>query len=749
MVVMNFQKSTIMILLLFLILLTINQVALSAQDDAPDIYIDGQNRTGELDPIRSNGAVLVRSKALAESIGAKLNWLGSINTLSMTKNSKTVKMMVESPYIQINSRAIRTDSPMIIKKNYTYIPFTDIMDVFGYLIEYEKYNNSYFLFKPESHLKEITWGPDRQSLVLKMDNIAPYRLRLTDDPKKMIIEIEKAALNNNFKDKISDQNYYLKSKRIENQATLQIVLTSKYPLPINSDEVISEENGNLLIQFMPQIASISWQKDNTLEIKANGDIKKPEVSFLEEPRRMVLDIPDVLLSEFKKDLSENQWIKDVRVSQFQFEPTILRVVLDLKEKKYLNIVNQDDKDKIVLTPAHHARIFDLAYKDHQIVFKTDAPIEPDLFTLQNPSRLVVNLVNTYREDDVADEIKVKENIVKKIRVGRFESQIVRIVADLSEMTAYKWDQEQYSKDIYIHKISFANKFDNIELLDQNQYTNININVSGKVNYEVKKFSFPHRLVVDISGEEITPDDVNLPKPVGIIEDVRMGRFELDNETVTRVVFELKEYFNHNVVSDNPDNKINIALAKSPIQSENNLIVLDAGHGGFDPGAVSKNNLQEKTVNLKIVKELEKILKTRGFEVELTRSDDSFISLSKRVKIANDNGARLFISVHNNSSSKDTSEGSETFVAPDKTGDSLLLAENIQRQLIDRLKLVDRGVKKEHLYVVKYTKMPAVLVEVAFLSNAEEEKLLSKSEFITKAAQAISEGIFDYFEKFND
>src|SRR6056297_823146 len=740
---MNLKKHTI--IFLFLILILGSQAVLSA--DMPKIYINGQNSTAKLNPVKSNGAILVRSKALANSIGARLKWLGSINTLSMTKNGKTVKMMVESPYIQIDSRTIRTESPMVIKDNYTYIPFTDIMDVFGFLIEYDRISNSYYLFKPESQLKEIVWGPNRQSLILKMNNIAPYRLRLTDDPKKLIIEIEKAAVAENFQDKVSDKNYYLKSRRIENQATLQIVLTSKFPLPINSDEVISEENGNLLIQFMPQIASINWQKDNTLEIKTNGAINKPEVSFLEDPRRMVLDIPGVLLSEFEKKLDENKWIKDVRVSQFQFEPTVLRVVLDLKEDKYLNIVNQDE-EKIVLKPARRARVFDLDYKNHQIIFKTDAPIEPDMFTLEEPDRLVVNLFNTYREDNMADEIEIKENNVKKLRVGRFDSQIVRIVADLNELNSYKWEQEQYSKNIYIHRISFANKFDDIELLDQNMYTNININVSGKVQYEVKKFSYPHRLVVDISGKEITPDEVKLPKPVGIIKEMRMGRFELDDEIVTRVVFELSKYFNHNIISDNPDNKINIALAKSEIQSENNLIVLDAGHGGFDPGAVGKN-LQEKEVNLKIVDRLESILKSHGFKVKLTRKDDTFISLNRRVKMANNDGARLFISIHNNSSNKRTSEGTETFIAPNKTGDSMFLAENIQKELISKLGLVNRGVKKEHLYVIKYTEMPSVLVEVAFLSNPTEEKLLGDGKFIKDAAEAISQGLFNYFDKFKD
>src|SRR6056297_2979286 len=689
MMVMSNKK--FIIILLFLIILIATQTTLAT------------NIPEKLDPIRSNGAVLVRSLALADSLEAELKWLGDINTLNITKEDKTVKMMVESPYIQINSTTIRTESPMVIKDNNTYIPFTGIMNVFGFLIEYDKISNSYYLFKPQSFLKEVTWGPNRQSLVLKMDNIAPYRLKLTDDPKKLIVEIEKAALEADFKDNVSDKNYYFTNKRIENQATLQLVITSKYPLPINSDEVISEENGNLLIRFMPQITSINWQKEGSLEIQANGSVNKPEVSFLEEPRRMVLDIPDLLLSEFEKNLDENEWIKDVRVSQFQFEPTILRIVLDLEEEKYLNIVQQQDSKKIVLKPVQRARIFDLKYEDHQIVFKTDAPVEPDLFTLEDPARLVINLFNTYREDNMQDEVDIKENLVERIRVGRFDSQVVRIVADLSEIT----------------------------------------------DYEVKKFSFPHRVVVDINGKEITPEEIDLPEPMGIVKEMRMSRFELDDEEVTRIVFELSEYFNHNVISDNPDSKINIALAKAEILSENNLIVIDAGQGGFDPGAVSKHDVQEKVVNLQIVQKLANILRSQGFKVLLTREDDSFVSLNKRVEIANEKGARIFISIHNNSSTKNTSEGTETFIAPNKSGDSLLLAQKIQEELIRELCLVDRGVKKEHLYVIKYTKMPAVLIEVAFLSNPTEEKLLKNKEFITNSAIAISRGIVDYFDKFKD
>jgi N-acetylmuramoyl-L-alanine amidase len=80
---------------------------------------------------------------------------------------------------------------------------------------------------------------------------------------------------------------------------------------------------------------------------------------------------------------------------------------------------------------------------------------------------------------------------------------------------------------------------------------------------------------------------------------------------------------------------------------------------------------------------------------------------------------------------------------------MFLAENIQKELVSKLGLVNRGVKKEHLYVIKYTEMPSVLIEVAFLSNPTEEKLLGDDKFITDSAEAISQGLFNYLDKFKD
>lgn len=134
---------------------------------------------------------------------------------------------------------------------------------------------------------------------------------------------------------------------------------------------------------------------------------------------------------------------------------------------------------------------------------------------------------------------------------------------------------------------------------------------------------------------------------------------------------------------------------------------------------------------------------------LTRNDDRFISLKDRVEMANSLEAMLFVSIHSNSANATYSEGTETFIAPNKVASSQLLADALQQNLLKELKRYDRGVKKENFYVIKYTDMPAALVEVAFISNPHEESLLASNLFREKAARAIAQGIMEYMQKINN
>ena len=172
-----------------------------------------------------------------------------------------------------------------------------------------------------------------------------------------------------------------------------------------------------------------------------------------------------------------------------------------------------------------------------------------------------------------------------------------------------------------------------------------------------------------------------------------------------------------------------------------VIVIDPGHGGRDPGAVGPGGTKEADVNLAIA-HLGKSRLERDFTVFMTRQNDETVTLNTRSAFANAKRADLFISIHCNAATNPLANGTETYYI---SKDGARLAKGIHERLVD-LGLRDRGIKQETYAVLRKTKMPAVLVEAAFISNPEEEMRLGLIRFLTDVADAICDGVYDYFGK---
>ena len=229
---------------------------------------------------------------------------------------------------------------------------------------------------------------------------------------------------------------------------------------------------------------------------------------------------------------------------------------------------------------------------------------------------------------------------------------------------------------------------------------------------------------------------------------------VNNRTLAPLRF-VGEAFGAEVTWDNDTRCINIksseATPTSPVSPPRELIVvLDAGHGGQDPGALGRQ-LKEKDVNLVITLQVGELLKQRGIRVEYTRQDDSYVGLEERSNIANKLNATLFVSIHNNANILSAPRGTETYYyAPSDNADLYIqrdervrLAKALQTQLVDKLQTQNRGVKEGNLAVLRNAAMPSALVEVAFISNPQEEVLLKTSDFKNRAAEAIANGILSY------
>lgn len=198
---------------------------------------------------------------------------------------------------------------------------------------------------------------------------------------------------------------------------------------------------------------------------------------------------------------------------------------------------------------------------------------------------------------------------------------------------------------------------------------------------------------------------------------------------------------------------------------NKTIILDAGHGGIDPGAMSDDKtILEKDINLQIAKKLKELIEASGGSVILTREEDISLyedgdnkttrqkyneNLKNRKKIIKESQADMFISIHLNAFQDSKYYGAQTFYPKDKE-DSKFLANLIQEEL---KRVVDntnnRAIKpRDDIYLIKENEIPSSLIECGFLSNEKEAKLLTDEEYQGKIAWAIYVGIQRYFSEYN-
>ena len=216
------------------------------------------------------------------------------------------------------------------------------------------------------------------------------------------------------------------------------------------------------------------------------------------------------------------------------------------------------------------------------------------------------------------------------------------------------------------------------------------------------------------------------------------------------------------------------------------IVIDPGHGGKDPGAIGRSGLEEKTVVLDIAKRLKENLEAEGIKVTMVREKDEFIPLEERAAIARRTKADLFVSIHANASRAKSANGLEIYYLRDldgvtkhelysainyqdtfrqfamqqdlpslketlidmmyvhKQADSKRLAEHLSRNTSGMIESNNRGSKSAGFFVLKNTLIPAVLIEIGFLSNREEEALLGTVQYRKEAADSLAKNILEYY-----
>ncbi|RCX23363.1 N-acetylmuramoyl-L-alanine amidase [Fontibacillus phaseoli] len=286
-----------------------------------------------------------------------------------------------------------------------------------------------------------------------------------------------------------------------------------------------------------------------------------------------------------------------------------------------------------------------------------------------------------------------------------------------------------------------------------------ISASHGIEANVFTMSAPNRLVVDIPNVTFADTfkdshqlDSTLRGQFAVTDypEVSQVRYSLfsSNPSTVRVVVDLNQASQFQVTNAG-DGLVIVDLAatsstpvEQPGSSGKPLVVIDAGHGGSAPGAISISNKKEKDFALAVALKVDQLLQQEaGLDYVLTRTTDATLSLEDRAKMANDLNATVFVSIHGNSVDAKTSpSGTETYYSRDE---SIPFANVMHKHLVEATGLPDRKVRYKSLHVTRETKMPAVLLEVGYLKHKTDEALMYSEDFQQRVAASIVAGIKEY------
>ncbi|WP_110953840.1 N-acetylmuramoyl-L-alanine amidase [Anaerosinus massiliensis] len=322
----------------------------------------------------------------------------------------------------------------------------------------------------------------------------------------------------------------------------------------------------------------------------------------------------------------------------------------------------------------------------RVVLDTSGPVDYKTFVLSNPNRIAIDMKGAWLSPDVGKVTAVNSSLVGKVRVSQFDASTVRVVVEAN-----------VSKDQY-----------DIFSLKENP-------AADKAN----------RIVMDFGN--LAHEETHTTVPAS---ESTSGTTLPDADAVVTK---------------------NIKLFDVP-GLKDKIIAIDPGHGGSDSGAVGPDRSKEKDITFEIGLELKQMLEGAGAKVIMTRSADMDVAyanasakeeLQARADIANRANADVFVSIHLDAFVNAQVKGTSSYYYPKTNGDERL-AKFVREGVISQLGTVDRSTRTCNFYVVKHTKMPATLVEVAFISNPEEGKFLQTAAGVKKAATGIFRGLDRYF-----
>lgn len=643
-------------------------------------------------------------------------------------------------FLYVNGEKIDPPMPPIIFSGTTVVPTRAVFEKMGASVVWNSSTKQVFVKSPTANI------------TLKVDSLYAD---VNGQEKKLTIPA-----------KIINGSTMIPLRFVSEQLGLKVVW-NEAERTIYIADVAKNQNSEIDINKI----SVDLEKGKTLvRVEATGDISKySNEEWMDDSKalyKVVIEIPDSNMKADQTDIAVNYGaLQKVRAAQYQIEPKKSRIVLDLVKKTDYEINISEDKKALIVdikaedgTGRSTEDVKDLEGFNTKLgdINKVDIVKDGDktVVTVGIKSNQIYNISRITKYDAIAIDLTdaefnegsfqtlVNDDLVKYLKSERLDDETGRIIIGVEGQPQYQVFQEPDKLMILISKpsyknLKYTNNGDTASILIDNSQVYEQAAINNDIENKRTIISIPVGLVNMGTGTMYIND--NLVKSIEIDKSEEATHLIVNYNNVEKLYFDVqKDGADKTVVNISTTEQVKIPDGKF-------LIVIDAGHGGKDPGAKYKDQVFEKDLNLDIALKLNKLLKESGINTVMTRDKDVYVDLYERANMANRLKADLFISIHNNWIDSASTSGTETLYNPnsDETLDitSKRYAELVQAELIKSLGTVDRKiVPRPNLVVLKYTEMPAVLAEIGFISNASERQKLSTDSFRQKAAEGLYTGI---------
>ncbi|MBO5179176.1 MAG: N-acetylmuramoyl-L-alanine amidase [Clostridia bacterium] len=703
---------------------------------------------GLMPPIILENRTLVPVREVFETLGGKVEWYESEKAVEIELESKKVKLWIDKYTALVDGKEIELDVPAKIVSSKTMVPARFISEKCGLIVGWDDETKTVSINKelPIAQINSVEYKKVNgvNCVVVEANSeISGYKYFSLTEPDRLILDVENSKFVDETKaqdindDIVSSMRFGKQENNInrivldlfkkledyivvqsEDKKVLYLALDEKLEL---TEETKKDEN----------VESENKTDENETKIEDNKETENNNQDENKTDNKQENQTDNKQDEPNKTDDNKQEDIKEDNTNENN-QPELENPSEGEQENK------EDNKEPEVEVIEYDAIINAIKYNSTsnrtRVMF--DGEIEEyEEFFLENPKRLVIDIYNAKLELDGPNTITLKNKAIKEIEIAQYEKDIVRVVFDLSVGVEYKIKERDDELQIDIESPSYRN----VEYKEFNNKAELTLYDVDIDDLEFKKNKSKNTYIISYSSSDFDTGSGTISTSDDYTKKIAITKTKITITDKGKTSYVTKQSGKNVIVTMTKANKTN-----------DKIILLDAGHGGNDPGS-HNGEYYEKDFNLSIMLKLKEMLEDADYTVYATREKDVTLTVNDRVGLATEDypEAALYVSVHNNAVENKNYSGTLVMYCPRDTSEygitNKQFASYVLEELVDELGTINRGfiVVKEtdtSKRVLTEVPMPSILCEVAFVSNDEEVRRLDTEEFQESAALAIFNGI---------